>query len=197
MASWRDAGIPLRVVLQALDNVFASRSASHPSRPVLSLSYCQHAVKEAFDSWREAQVGAPAGAAEPAAEPGPNETAGCLEGWARALLVAAGESHLAGASLQRTAERLRQMAAAVQAVDPPSLAQMEEELESLEDLLLDELLAELAPASRQELEEEAARELAPLEGRLTERAYRATFQVHLRARLRARHSLPRLTLYAL
>ena len=61
MASWREAGIPLRVVLEALESLFAARCRA-PSegapRPILSLGYCRHAVKEAFHIIVEQKMGA-------------------------------------------------------------------------------------------------------------------------------------------
>lgn len=201
LASWRAEGIPLRVVLEALESVFLARrrsAAEGTPRPILSLSYCRHAVEEAFDAWREARLGAPSGT-EPAAgegsESGVEEAAGCLHGWIEELQLAGRNPELPELPMEEAAEDLRRLTALLEAPDAPSLAQVEEQLERTEDRMLDQLLQTLPPKVIQEIQEAVHRDLRALKPRLTRRAYESTFLVHLRGRLRARHHLPRLTLY--
>lgn len=56
MQQWAADGIPLPVVIEALDAVFDKQEAKGKS--VSSLSYCKHAVKELWDERRALQVGA-------------------------------------------------------------------------------------------------------------------------------------------
>jgi hypothetical protein len=44
MKKWHEDGIPLPVVIEALDSVFEKQEAK--GKKVNSLSYCKHAVKE-------------------------------------------------------------------------------------------------------------------------------------------------------
>ncbi|HET8798079.1 MAG TPA: hypothetical protein VFO89_10355, partial [Thermoanaerobaculia bacterium] len=62
MKSWHEAGIPLPVVIEALDSVFDKREAQ--GKKVNSLSYCRHAVKELWDERKELQIGAEGAAPE-------------------------------------------------------------------------------------------------------------------------------------
>lgn len=55
MKSWAEDGIPLAVVIEALDSVFDKRAEKGKS--VSSLHYCRHAVKELWDERRELQIG--------------------------------------------------------------------------------------------------------------------------------------------
>lgn len=55
MKKWRDDGIPLPVVIEALDSVFDKQDAK--GKKVNGLSYCRHAVKELWDERRELQIG--------------------------------------------------------------------------------------------------------------------------------------------
>lgn len=55
MKKWQEDGIPLPVVLEALDSVFDKQEAQ--GRKVNSLSYCKHAVKEMWDERRELAIG--------------------------------------------------------------------------------------------------------------------------------------------
>jgi hypothetical protein len=201
VASWREAGIPLRLVLEALESVFVARRRSADegtTRPVLALSYCRHAVQEAFDAWREAQLGAPSvetPATGEGSESGKQEAASCLQAWIEGLQHAGRKAELPSLPLEEAAEHLRSLAALLEAPDHPSLAQVEDRLEEIEDRLLDRLLQALPPEAMQEIEDSVRQDLQALQPRLTQRAYESTFQVHLRGRLRERHHLPRLTLY--
>lgn len=56
MKSWRDAGIPLPVIIEAIDSVFDKQEAQ--GKKVNSLSYCKHAIKELWDERKELAIGA-------------------------------------------------------------------------------------------------------------------------------------------
>jgi uncharacterized coiled-coil DUF342 family protein len=56
MKKWADDGIPLPVVIEAIDTVFDK--AAERKKVVNSLSYCRHAVKELWEERKELQVGA-------------------------------------------------------------------------------------------------------------------------------------------
>lgn len=56
MKGWSEAGIPLPVVIEAIDSVFDKQDAK--GRKVNGLSFCKHAVKEIWDERRELQIGA-------------------------------------------------------------------------------------------------------------------------------------------
>jgi hypothetical protein len=56
MKKWADDGIPLPVVIEAIDTVF--EKAAERKKVVNSLSYCRHAVKELWEERKELQIGA-------------------------------------------------------------------------------------------------------------------------------------------
>jgi len=58
MKKWADDGIPLPVVIEAIDTVF--EKAAERKKIVNSLSYCRHAVKELWEERKELQIGASA-----------------------------------------------------------------------------------------------------------------------------------------
>ncbi len=55
LKSWRDDGIPLPVVIEALDSVFDK--AAERGKNVSSLSYCKHAIKELWNERKELAIG--------------------------------------------------------------------------------------------------------------------------------------------
>lgn len=58
MKKWRDDGVPLPVVIEAIDTVFANNETSGRKKVISSLRYCRHAVKEIWDERRELYAGA-------------------------------------------------------------------------------------------------------------------------------------------
>ncbi|MFN2442949.1 MAG: hypothetical protein ABR517_09715, partial [Thermoanaerobaculia bacterium] len=57
LKGWKEAGIPLPVVLEAIDTCFEKKEAAGRKGVVSSLSYCRHAVKEIWADRQELQVG--------------------------------------------------------------------------------------------------------------------------------------------
>ena len=58
MKKWRDEGIPLPVVIEAIDSVFEKNETSGRRKTISSLSYCRHAVKELWSERKMLFVGA-------------------------------------------------------------------------------------------------------------------------------------------
>jgi hypothetical protein len=67
MKEWAETGIPLAVVIEAIDAVFDKREAE--GRKVNALSYVKHAVKELWKDRKELQIGAEEDAPEENVEP--------------------------------------------------------------------------------------------------------------------------------
>lgn len=57
MKKWRDDGVPLPVVIEAIDSVFEKNELSGRRKVISSLSYCRHAVKELWDERKNLFVG--------------------------------------------------------------------------------------------------------------------------------------------
>lgn len=186
---WWSQRIPLRIVLEALEGVFARRQEAE--RPVLSLGYCRHAVEAAFRAWSEAQLGAPATGEGMDPEEGRDEAVALLLDDARALEQGEGRAR------QAAARALRRLAARLEGAAGMPLDRAEAELARIEDRLIAGLLESLPPSQREELEKEVDDALRPLRPRLTEHAFRTTREGRIRAAVREREDLPRLTLYLL
>lgn len=55
---WKeDEGVPLHVVLSAIEEVFRNHAAKKNKRPIGSLAYCKPEVEARFAEWKEGQVG--------------------------------------------------------------------------------------------------------------------------------------------
>src|SRR5436305_8324553 len=55
MKEWHEAGVPLPVVIEAIDSVF--EKAAERNKIVNSIHYCRHAVKELWNERRDLTVG--------------------------------------------------------------------------------------------------------------------------------------------
>ena len=120
MKEWHEAGVPLPVVIEAIDSVF--EKAAVRNKVVNSIHYCKHAVKELWDERRELTVGE--GSSTPEAAP------------TEALET------LAAQLPEPFATRVRELAA------EKSVPRIEEKLIELEREMIDALLASLPEAER-------------------------------------------------
>jgi hypothetical protein len=183
MKSWHTDGVPLPVVIEAIDRCWEKSREGRRRRTVSSLAYCRHAVAELWEERKSLRVG---GSDElPESDP-----AGAL------ALLAEELERAASASAGAAAEILRTTAGSLAALAPlGSVPAIEEALASTEQRLVTQLLEALEPAVRSETEEEIDRELARFPS-LDEQVRARTRDANLRRAVRSRFSLPRLSLFA-
>lgn len=167
MKEWHEAGVPLPVVIEAIDSVF--EKAAERNKIVNSIHYCRHAVKELWDERRELTVGEESSTPE-------ESPAAALDALA-ALLEA---NDRAGSF----AQRVRELAA------EKSVPRIEEKLIELERELIDAILASLSDAERL-----AIRTSVALPAGVDEKTRARTEEANLRRVIRERFELPRLTLF--
>jgi hypothetical protein len=182
MQAWHGEGIPLAVVIEALDSVFDKNEASGRRKVISSLSYCRHAVKELWTDRKELLVG---GQGEvPEASPGP----------ALALLALRMEER-AGEIGGAVGEVLLRAAGAVRAMPgPESVPRIESALMDLEHSLITDLLAALDDEQTASIQRDVAEALRGY-GSRDEAMRRRTEEANLRRVVRDRLGLPRLTLF--
>ncbi len=118
MKSWGDEGIPLPVVIEAIDSVFDKNEAKGNKKTINGLSYCKHAVKELWQERRELAIGAEEASPEENVEP----------------LLEALASRLESTPAATFADRVRALAS------ERSVPRVEEQLIELEQELIDALL---------------------------------------------------------
>jgi len=169
MKSWHDDGVPLPVVIEAIDSVFEKNETSGRQKKINSLSYCRHAVKELWKERKEMLVGA--AGETPEAAPGP--------------LLDALAMQLEGVpAVAAFAPRVRELAGET------SVPRIEEKLMELERELLDAVIAAEDVAA---LRAEIAASLAG--AKLDDKTRARTEEANLRRLVRERFGLPRLTLF--
>lgn len=177
MKEWHDGGVPLPVVIEALDAVFEKNETSGRRKSISSLSYCKHAVKDLWSERREMYVGG----SEQSPEVNPAELL--------ALLASALESSSApAAAVAPIAETIRGLAS------ERSVPRIEERLIEVERELIDAILAALPPPAVTEIRTAVSRALGDT-SRLDESTRARTEEANLRRIVRDRFGVPRLTLF--
>lgn len=209
---WAGEGVPLSVVVQAID-LKADRHRAGQSKHPLRIEFCERDVRIIFDQWRRA-VGLPASAVAEAAD---DESGG--DG-SEPAGTSAEERRRPSLSkhLERIIERTTRAAARLETPEPlrdaltgvleqlvplraearglrgPARAAAEARLAPLDEGLVVAARAAAPPAVLDELQREAAAELAPYRGRLTGSAWEKGIRATVDRLLRERYGLPFLVL---
>jgi hypothetical protein len=170
MKSWGDEGIPLPIVIEAIDSVFDK--AAERGKVVNSLSWARnavkHAVKELWGDRKELQIGA----AETVPEAGPE------------VLLEQLASQVADEVI---ASQIRDL------VRERSLPKIEDRLIAIEKELIDRAVTRLSPADVETIRGDIAAAIGGT--KLDEKTRARTEEAMMRRIVRDRFGLPRLTLF--
>ena len=183
MKSWKDDGIPLPIVLEAMESCFEKRKEGGRKRSISSLSYCRHAVDDLWRERKDLYVGKSEGViadSDPRAQ---------LEVVASELRRAAEEAQpeIAG-EMKRIADLVLELG------EGRTLSQIEEELVNVEQQLLERAM-ELLPRDEVEaLERDVETQLASYRS-ADEATLERTRSANLKRLLRRKLQLPRLSLF--
>jgi hypothetical protein len=199
--TWREAGIPLEVVLRGMDDAFdkyearLARSPLKRIQKVNGLAWCAQAVMEAAEQQKDAAVGVAAATASNASSSmdagfEAQRIAEHLEAAAEALGAAA----IAPEACAALALRLREIAVGVLA-EAPEMEALERQLTVLEEKLFATLTGEAPEELLLRLKTEAARELAAYRSRMSAVQLRQIEQQFVHKRMLEHYQLPRLSLF--
>ena len=150
LRSWWREGVPLAAVRAGITEVFARHAERREIEPVVSLSYCRHAVKKHARRAADMQVGASVTDGAPTLDTGPR-----LASLAAGLRTAADRSRSERA---RVADVIDRFAGAVEAASDLPASEIEEHLFALESALLANCLEALDQSDRAAIEDRAARD---------------------------------------
>lgn len=171
--TWHREGVPLFVVEGALEDVFRRAAERRPPRTPRSLRYCEPAVRDAFDAWKDGRHGARVTGALP--PEGPEIVA--------AAVVALHASRAPRGARERATERLLRLAAT------PAVPG-EDRIAALVAELVDACLGTLAADERAALEAEAEADLAPYADTMSDTVRNGARRAALVRRVRRRFDLP-------
>jgi hypothetical protein len=181
LKGWREDGIPLPVILEAIDTCFEKKESSGRKGVISSLSYCRHAVKEIWADRQELQVGS----SESVPEARPEEPLAELSRRLRESERAAEPS---------AARLIAEAAGKVEAIRAgESVPHIEEVLMKIESDLIAQLQATLSPEQADAIRGEVETSLS--RHRLDPKVAERTRDANTRRMLRNRFGLPRLSLF--
>jgi len=180
---WREE-VPLAAARAGITEVFARRRERRDVDPVVSLSYCRHAVRKHAQRIAEMQVGASDDGTSSPPDPRP-----ALEALAANLNAAAARSR---SEKPRIADIIESIATAVETASELPASALEEHLFALESALLANCLEALDDSSRRGLEQRARIEAEATAA--TPEARERTFRALRDRLLRSDLELPRLEL---
>jgi hypothetical protein len=216
--SWKNAGIPLHVVLRAINKSFDAYDARpRKYRKVNSIFYCQQEVEATFAEYRLAQVGgAPVtnitqqedGSATPVVEPRavePFPKPVLLEFLSRsddelraasALAVEDGAGEVENA-IERARARLAEIRREVEHATRANAEAIEHDLDAIDRMLLASVRRVIGDDGVSRLRQEAEAQLQAYRKKMDKAIYEQTLENFIARRLRERRSLPRLSLFYL
>ncbi len=181
LRSWWNDGIPMSAIRTGIAEVFARRLERGEDEPVVSLSYCRHAVAEHARRLAEMRVGATTTQAD---------TLSAAEAILRLAGRLAASAESARASRPRAAAVIDRIRLEVEAASAVDTAFVEEHLFALESTLLADCFDALEDDDRRRLEERARSEAGAMT--VTPDARDRTFRALRDRLLRALLELPRL-----
>ena len=204
--TWREAGLPLDVVLRGIDDAFDRHDAKAARakgrvRTINGLAWCSQAVMESAQRAAEASLAAPArqGTEAPGETPESGFERGRIAAYLRRSSTALFAARLpvpADTIALEAGSRLDTLAQEVEAAPlTPNLEELDRSLSALEERLVAALVTVTSETVLTGLREQAARELAPYRGKMQAVQIRQIQQQFLHKRLLEAHLLPRLSLF--
>ena len=172
MKKWYDDGVPLPVVIEAIDAVFEKNETSGRRKVISSLSYCRHSIKELWSDRQNLYVGA----GEVTPEAGPEALLEALAAQLESSEVAA-----------PFAARVRALAS------EKSVPKIEERLIDLERELVDAFIA-ADPSTIETIRADITLALGDT-SKMDAKTRARTEEANLRRLIREKFGLPRLTLF--
>lgn len=171
MQSWAAEGVPLAIVIEAIDSVFDKNETQARKKTVNGLQYCRHAIKELWHDRKQLHIGSHDESPEENPEPLLESLATLLEASPVPLIA-------------QTATQIRAL------TSEKTVPRIEERLIEIETELIARLLeTEEAAAIRAEV----ARAIAAIP--MDEKTRARTEEATLRRFVRERFAMPRLTLF--
>lgn len=203
--TWREAGIPLEAVLRGIDNAFDKHDArlmraKGRMRKVNGLAWCAQAVMEAAQELVEAATGAAVSSRreESVAESGFEgaRVAAFLTRNAEAVAASrAQQLSAAQESLAHAAQRLRELALAMNSASPMALDELDRTLTLLEERLVSAVRNAAPEDDVLAMREQADRELAPYRAKMSVVQLKQVLAQFEQKRLLEAYTLPRLSLF--
>jgi hypothetical protein len=214
MEVWKEQGIPLHIVLRAINQVFDRHDAKGQRRSVKSISYCKEEVEAQFAEWLQGRVGGGSeisdnkttdSAVVEQEEGLPFSRAAIIEHLAgcRAAFLRERDERMIGrgselfATLSQIADRLQTLEEEFAQAPRPDASELETSLSELDTLVGYAMRAHLLSTQLAERRREADEHLRLYRDRMDPNEYEQMLDNLIFKRLREEWGIPRLSLFYL
>ena len=190
---WQDRGIPLHVVIRAIESVFDAfdKKPAQP-RAIKSLFYCREEVEAQFVEWSASQAGRSPGPENASGETlSQNEVGSFIEEVTRRLQASNDEN--LREDLERAIVRLGELKQDL----PDDIGLVEPTLHDIEKFLDRALLSNADTEHLKTVKKDIGAQLKAYRAGMEAEAYQTTFDLMLMKRLREDAGVPRLSLFYL
>ena len=206
---WKERGLPLHVVVRAIEHTFDSHEAKKQKRTVKTLLYCQEEIEAQYAEWMQSRVG---GHDEPEADS--KQTDDSKSPFPRAAVVAhlarsldilgrlraergrANDGELSEA-LSRASTLLTEIKDDYESATQPNARRLEDSLTGIERLLDDAIRMAVSEGELASASAEIDSQVKPYKRHMDQTAFEQTRENLLRKRLRDHFGVPRLSLFFL
>ncbi len=190
METWQERGIPLHIVIRAVEQVFDNFDKNPGPRTIKGLMFCREEVEAQYEEWLKAQAGKPTETSESALF-NVVEIQDHLHGLAASLRL--NKNPALAEDIERASVRLLEIAGNVN----DNSEQLDLSLKDVETLLDEALLARSDKKVFDAIKKDTDKELRPYKSTMPAESYDATHRLMLLKRLREEENIPRLSLFYL
>ena len=206
---WKERGVPLHVVVRAIEHAFDSHESKKQKRTVKTLLYCQEEVEAQYAEWLQSRVGSneehDAESKQTDESKSPFPRPAVLAHLARSLETL---SKLSGErppldddelseALARAVTRLSEIKDDYASAAQPDARKLEDSLTGIERLLDDAMRRTIAETELGAATAEIDSQVKPYKRHMDKAAFEQTRENLLRKRLRDQFGVPRLSLFFL
>jgi hypothetical protein len=191
MEAWQDGGIPLHIVIRAIEQVFDNFEKNPGPRSIKGLMFCREEVEAQYEEWLKAQAGKPSESSAPPSAFNAAEIRDHLHGLSASLKLSSSKD--LSEDIDRACVRLIEIADNIN----DNLEQVDLSLKDVESLLDEALLSKSDRARFEMVKRETDKELRPYKSTMNAESYRSTHRLMLLKRLREEENIPRLSLFYL
>jgi len=187
---WRDRGVPLHIVIRAIENVFDGYDKNPGPRSIKGLLYCREEVEAQFLEWTTMQIG----------KNDSNE--GSIQFSPERIVEHIGTvitelQQLTNAQLHEDIERAISRLQELATKHSNDIETADQALSDIENFLEHALLTKLDAARLATVEKDVVSQLRPFKSQMEPAAYKQTSRVMMLKRLRDEERIPRLSLFYL
>jgi hypothetical protein len=191
MEAWQEGGIPLHIVIRAIEQVFDNFDKNPGPRSIKGLMFCREEVEAQYEEWLKAQAGKPSETEESSTPFNVAEIRDHLHGLSASLRFNTNPG--LAEDIDRACVRLVEIADNIN----DNLEQVDLSLKDVESLLDEALLSRSDRGIFDAVKKETDKELRPYKSTMPAESYKSTHRLMLLKRLREEENIPRLSLFYL